>query len=144
MSRPNSPLCLNMNTLTCTPLSPQLAFTVKGWSRSCSCHLLPTTYLLPTVLPTEKWLRGLLLYLLPHEHGSPRTSSQTGSTKCLTQQFVSTRPAHMVLPRKTSRLFSLTTPQPTQPRQGSAAIHVLTNETPYIANLFGIFTELQI
>ena len=52
MSWPNSPFYLNMNALTRTPLSPQLALTVKGWSRLCSRHLLPTTYLLPTILPT--------------------------------------------------------------------------------------------
>ena len=80
MSWPSSPLCLNMNAPTHTSLSPQLALTVKDWSHSGSHHLLPffliffylvthstgrlkgdlTMYLLPIVLPTEKWLRGLL------------------------------------------------------------------------------------
>ena len=64
MSWPNSPLCLNMNAPMRTALSPQLALTVKGWSRSR--HLLSTTYLLPTVLPTENLLEDSFSILFEH------------------------------------------------------------------------------
>ena len=39
----NSPLCLNMNAPTCTPLSPQLALTVL---LPLATYYVPTTYYL--------------------------------------------------------------------------------------------------